>query len=108
IGTHAFQLVRFVTQQKLESVCADLSSFVDGRPVDDNVHVMLRFAGGAKGMLWTSQGAPGCENGLRIRVFGDKASLEWAQENPNELWFGELNKPRQRFTRRADLGSHIM
>lgn len=108
IGTHAFQLVRFVTQQKVESVCADLSSFVDGRPVDDNVHVMLRFADGAKGMLWTSQVAPGCENGLRIRVFGDKASLEWAQENPNELWFGELNKPRQRFTRRADFGSHIV
>ena len=107
IGTHAFQLARFITQQKLEAVSADLTSFVEGRPVDDNVHAMLRFDGGVKGMLWTSQVAPGCENGLRIRIFGDKAGIEWAQENPNELWFGELNKPRQRITRRGDIGSDI-
>ena len=107
IGTHAFQLARFITQQNLEAVSADLTSFVDGRPVDDNVHALLRFDGGVKGMLWSSQVAPGCENGLRIRVFGDKAGIEWAQENPNELWFGELNKPRQRFTRRGDIGSDI-
>lgn len=108
IGTHAFQLARFITQQKVETVCADLTSFVEGRPVDDNVHVMLRFAEGAKGMLWSSQVAPGCENGLRIRVYGEKAGIEWAQENPNELWYCELNKPRQRFTRRGDLGSAIV
>jgi len=58
-------------------------------------------------MLWSSQVAPGCENGLRIRVYGDKASIEWSQENPNELWFAELNKPRQRVTRRGDIGSDI-
>lgn len=102
IGTHAYQLARFITQLPLDAVSADLASFVDGRPVDDNVHVLLRFEGGAKGMLWTSQVAAGCENGLRIRIFGEKAGIEWAQETPNELWFGELNKPRQRFTRRAD------
>ncbi|MFC3115661.1 Gfo/Idh/MocA family protein [Cellvibrio fontiphilus] len=107
IGTHAFQLARFITQQKLSAVSADLTSFVDGRLVDDNVHALLRFDGGAKGMLWSSQVAPGCENGLRIRVFGDKAGIEWAQENPNELWFTELNKPRQRITRRGDIGSDI-
>lgn len=107
IGTHAFQLAQFITQQKINSVSADLSSFVDGRLVDDNVHALLRFAGGAKGMLWSSQVAPGCENGLRIRIFGDKAGIEWAQENPNELWFAELNKPRQRITRRGDIGSDI-
>ncbi|WP_331344025.1 Gfo/Idh/MocA family oxidoreductase [Cellvibrio sp. UBA7661] len=107
IGTHAFQLARFITQQKLSAVSADLTSFVDGRLVDDNVHALLRFDGGAKGMLWSSQVAPGCENGLRIRVFGDKAGIEWAQENPNELWFAELNKPRQRITRRGDIGSEI-
>lgn len=107
IGTHAFQLARFITQQKVSAVSADLASFVDGRPVDDNVHALLRFDGGAKGMLWSSQVAPGCENGLRIRVFGDKAGIEWAQENPNELWFCELNKPRQRITRRGDIGSDI-
>lgn len=107
IGTHAFQLARFVTQQKLSAVSADLTSFVDGRLVDDNVHALLRFDGGAKGMLWSSQVAPGCENGLRIRIYGEKAGIEWAQENPNELWFCELNKPRQRITRRGDIGSEI-
>jgi predicted dehydrogenase len=107
IGTHAFQLARFITQQKLSAVSADLTSFVDGRAVDDNVHALLRFDGGAKGMLWSSQVAPGCENGLRIRIYGEKAGIEWAQENPNELWFGELNKPRQRITRRGDIGSEI-
>lgn len=107
IGTHAFQLARFITQQKVEKVSADLTSFVEGRPVDDNVHVLLRFAEGAKGMLWSSQVAPGCENGLRIRVYGEKAGIEWAQENPNELWFCELNKPRQRVTRRGDIGSAV-
>ncbi len=107
IGTHAFQLAQFITQQKVNSVSADLTSFVDGRLVDDNVHALLRFDGGAKGMLWSSQVAPGCENGLRIRIFGDKAGIEWAQENPNELWFAELNKPRQRITRRGDIGSDI-
>ncbi|QEY11221.1 Gfo/Idh/MocA family protein [Cellvibrio sp. KY-YJ-3] len=107
IGTHAFQLAQFITQQKVKTVSADLTSFVDGRPVDDNVHALLRFDGGAKGMLWSSQVAPGCENGLRIRVYGEKAGIEWAQENPNELWFCELNKPRQRITRRGDIGSDI-
>lgn len=107
IGTHAFQLARFITQETVEAVSADLTSFVDGRLVDDNVHAMLRFSGGVKGMLWTSQVAPGCENGLRIRIYGDTAGIEWAQETPNELWFGELNKPRQRITRRGDIGSEI-
>ncbi len=55
--------------------------------LDDNGHVMLRFEGGAKGMLWCSQVAPGNENGLRLRIYGDKGGLEWAQEDPNYLWF---------------------
>jgi predicted dehydrogenase len=107
IGTHAFQLAQFVSQQKVHAVCSDVMSCVDGRLVDDNVHVLLRFDGGARGMLWASQVAPGCENGLRIRVYGEKASIEWAQESPNELWYAELNKPRQRVTRRGDIGSEI-
>ncbi|UTF60259.1 Gfo/Idh/MocA family protein [Gilvimarinus sp. DA14] len=102
IGTHAFQLARFISGQKVTSVCADLTAFVPGRPVDDNVHVMLRFEGGAKGMLWSSQVAPGCENGLRIRLYGDKAGLSWSQENPNEMWFTPLGAPQQRITRRDD------
>ena len=107
IGTHAFQLAQFVAQQKVSAVCSDVMSCVEGRIVDDNVHVLLRFDGGARGMLWASQVAPGCENGLRIRIYGEKAGIEWAQENPNELWFCELNKPRQRITRRGDIGSEI-
>lgn len=102
IGTHAFQLARFISGHKVTSVCADLTAFVPGRPVDDNVHVMMRFDNGAKGMLWASQVAPGCENGLRIRIFGDKAGIEWAQENPNEMWFTPLGAPQQRVTRRND------
>ena len=107
IGTHAFQLAQFISQQKVQAVCSDVMSCVEGRLVDDNVHVLLRFDGGARGMLWASQVAPGCENGLRIRVYGEKASIEWAQESPNELWYAELNKPRQRVTRRGDIGSEI-
>jgi predicted dehydrogenase len=102
IGTHAFQLASFMSNLELNSVSADLTSFVPGRAVDDNVHALLRFKGGAKGMLWTSQVAPGCENGLRIRIFGDKAGLEWAQENPNQLWLTPLNQHHQRITRRND------
>lgn len=102
IGTHAFQLATFISQLDLDSVSADLTAFVPGRPVDDNVHAMLRFKGGAKGMLWSSQVAPGCENGLRIRIFGDKAGLEWAQEQPNEMWLTPLAGHHQRITRRDD------
>lgn len=102
IGTHAFQLATFISQLELDAVSADLTAFVPGRPVDDNVHAMMRFKGGAKGMLWTSQVAPGCENGLRIRIFGDKAGLEWAQEKPNELWLTPLAGHHQRITRRDD------
>jgi len=82
IGTHAFNISCFVTGLEVESLAADLQSFVDGRQVDDNAHVMLRFAGGARGMLWSSQVAPGNENALRLRVYGENGGLEWAQEDP--------------------------
>lgn len=99
IGTHAYNLLRFVTGLKTEAVSADLTAFVPGREVDDNVHILLRFAGGAKGMLWASQVAVGNENGLKLRVYGDKAGIEWRQENPNEMWFCEFGKPKQLLTR---------
>lgn len=102
IGTHAYQLAGFISGLQLDAVSADLSAMVEGRVLDDNVHALLRFKGGAKGMLWASQTAPGFENALRIRVIGDQASLAWAQENPNELWFAPLNAPQQRLTRRDD------
>lgn len=102
IGTHAFQLACFISGLTPEAVSAELTCQVPGRVLDDNVQALLRFEGGATGMLWASQTAPGFENALRIRVVGEKASLEWAQENPNELWFSPLNQPRQRITRRDD------
>ena len=99
IGTHAFNLAGFVTGLKLERLAADLQSFVSGRALDDNGHVMLRYAGGARGLLWCSQVAPGNENGLRLRVYGEKGGLEWAQENPNQLWFTPFAEPKRLLTR---------
>jgi predicted dehydrogenase len=99
IGTHAYNLACFVSGLTPEALAADLSVFVPGRALDDNAHVLLRFEGGAKGMLWASQVAPGNENGLRLRVYGEKGGLEWAQEDPNYLWFTPFGKPKQRLTR---------
>ncbi|TBR42047.1 Gfo/Idh/MocA family oxidoreductase [Marinomonas agarivorans] len=99
IGTHAFNLACFISGQDVEEVAADLTAFVLGRQLDDNVHTMLRFSGGAKGMLWASQVAPGNENSLKIRLYGDKGGLEWAQESPNELWLSAFGEPTQRLTR---------
>ena len=99
IGTHAHNLACFVTGQAVRSLAADLQSFVPGRRVDDNAHVMLRFADGARGMLWCSQVAPGCETGLRLRVFGAAGGLEWAQEDPNYLWHTPFGHPKRLLTR---------
>lgn len=99
IGTHAFNLASFVTGLKLESLAADLQSFVPGRRVDDNGHVLMRFEGGARGMLWCSQVAPGNENGLRLRIYGTRGGLEWAQEDPNYLWFTPFGQPKRLITR---------
>lgn len=99
IGTHAFNLACFVTGLEVDSLAADLQAFVPGRQVDDNAHVLLRFAGGARGMLWSSQVAPGNENALRVRVYGDKGGLEWAQEDPNYLWFTPFGEPKRLITR---------
>lgn len=99
IGTHAYNLLRFVTGLKTNTLSADLTTFVSGRQLDDNVHIMMRFEGGARGMLWASQVAPGCENGLQLRVYGEKASIEWRQDNPNQMWFSKLDQPKQLITR---------
>ena len=99
IGTHAFNLAGFVTGLQVQELAADLQRFVPGRRVDDNAHVMLRYQGGARGMLWCSQVATGNENALRLRVYGTKAGIEWAQEDPNYLWATPLGKPRTRITR---------
>lgn len=99
IGTHAHNLARYVTGLEVEALAADLEAFVEGRRVDDNGHVLLRFKGGAKGMLWCSQVAPGNENALRIRVYGEKGGVEWAQEDPNYLWHTPFGEPKRKLTR---------
>ncbi len=99
IGTHAFNLACFVTGLAVEQLAADVTTFVPGRRLDDNVHVMLRFSNGAKGGLWASQVAPGNENNLRLRVYGEKAGLDWRQEDPNALMFTPLAETRRTITR---------
>ena len=99
IGTHAYNLACFVSGLQVDSLAADIQSFVPGRQVDDNAHVMLRFDGGARGLLWCSQVAPGNENALRLRVYGDKGGLEWAQEDPNYLWHTPLSEQKRLVTR---------
>lgn len=99
IGTHAFNLAAFVSGLRAESLAADLQSFVPGRRVDDNAHVLLRYASGARGTLWCSQVAPGNENALRLRIYGDRGGLEWEQENPNLLWFTPFGQPKRLITR---------
>jgi predicted dehydrogenase len=93
IGTHAFNLLHYVTGLKTTELAAELSTFVEGRVLDDNVQTMLRLANGARGMLWASQVAPGNENGLRLRIYGSKGGLEWAQEQPNQLRHAPFGEP---------------
>lgn len=99
IGTHAFNLGCFVTGMKPTSLLAELSVFGDNRTLDDNAGILLRYASGARGMLWASQIAHGNENNLRLRLYGDKGGLEWAQEEPNTLWYTPLGEPTRRLTR---------
>lgn len=99
IGTHAHNLACFVSGLQVESLAADLHCFGAGRTLDDNAHVMLRFAEGAKGLLWSSQVAPGNENALKLRIYGDKGGLEWSQEDPNYLWFTPHGEPKRLLTR---------
>jgi predicted dehydrogenase len=99
IGTHAYNLACFVTGLEGESLAADLQSFGAGRQLDDNAHVMLRYRGGARGMLWCSQVAPGNENSLKLRVYGPEGGLEWSQEDPNYLWHTPHGAPKRLITR---------
>ncbi|MCM2475799.1 Gfo/Idh/MocA family oxidoreductase [Rhizobium sp. CG5] len=99
IGTHAYHLGCFISGLTLDELAADVHTFVEGRRLDDNAHVMLRFEGGAKGLLWCSQVAPGNENGLKVRVYGTKGGIEWVQADPNYLWLTRLGEPKQLITR---------
>jgi predicted dehydrogenase len=99
IGTHAYHLVEYVTGLRTQSLAAELTHFVPGRRLDDNVQVMLRFAGGAKGSLWASQVAAGEDNALRLRVYGESGSIVWDQEHPEELRFAPLGAAPQTLRR---------
>ena len=99
IGTHTYQLACYVSGLELDSLLADLTSFVPGRKLDDDAQVMLRFKGGAKGGIWASQVAVGHENGLKLRVYGTKGGIEWTQADPNYLWFTPFGEPKRLITR---------
>lgn len=103
IGTHAYNIACFVTGMQCRQLAAEVSIFVPGRRLDDNVQILLRFDGGARGMLWASQVATGNGNNLRLRVYGEKAGLEWQQEEPNTLRFTRLGNPPE-IIRRAGAG----
>ncbi|MEQ9046607.1 MAG: Gfo/Idh/MocA family oxidoreductase [Sneathiellaceae bacterium] len=99
IGSHAANLTAFVSGLRCEAVAADLSRCVAGRQVADNGKLLRLFAGGARGMLWASQVAPGNENGLRLRIYGTEAGLDWAQEHPNQLRHTRLGEVSQTLSR---------
>jgi predicted dehydrogenase len=99
IGSHAENLVSTVTGLEIETLCADLHTFVPGRRLDDDGSVLLRFRSGARGVLLASQIEAGCENDLRLRVFGSSGMLDWRQEDPNRLIHAPIDAPRQVLTR---------
>jgi len=99
IGTHAYNLADFITNIPVVDVSAELTTFVEGRRLDDDTHVRMHYANGAKGTLWASQVAVGNENALRIRVYGTKGGISWSQENPNYLQFSPISKPTYTITR---------
>jgi predicted dehydrogenase len=99
LGTHAQHLARFITGLEITELSAELSSIVPGRQTDDNAHILLRFNNGARGMMWASMVATGHLHGLRIRVYGEKGSLEWVEEQPNELLLRPHDAPHQIMSR---------
>jgi predicted dehydrogenase len=101
IGSHAENLISVVTGLEVESLCADLSSFGAGRRLDDDAGLLLRFAGGARGVMSVSQIAAGNENDLRLRVMGERGMLDWRQEEPNVLVHAPIDGPRRILTRNS-------
>jgi predicted dehydrogenase len=102
IGSHIEHMVSYVTGLEIESLLARLDHFGEGRPLDDNASILVNYKGGARGIYWSSQIAVGQDNGLRIRVYGTRAGIEWAQENPNYLRVSYVGKPTERLSRGRD------
>ncbi len=99
IGSHAENLAATITGLEIESLCADLTTFVEGRKLDDDGNLLLRYTNGARGVLISSQIEIGCENDLRIRIFGTQGSLAWSQEEPNRLLHSAIDAPPRILTR---------
>ena len=95
IGSHAENLVQYITGLEIDEVAAELSTFIPGRKLDDDGNMLVRYKGGAKGVLYASQISAGDENNLNVRIYGTDASLEWHQEHPNELTLKFADAPRQ-------------
>ena len=95
IGSHAENLAKYITGLEIDELAAELTTFIPGRPLDDDGNILVRYKGGAKGVLYASQISTGDENNLNIRIYGTKASLEWHQEHPNELILKFAEAPRQ-------------
>ncbi len=110
IGTHAFNLAEYVSGLMVDSICADLTTFVEGRRLDDDANILLRFDNGAKGILVASQVSAGEENRINIRVYGEKGSIDWFQMEPNSLILRWLDEPMQvlRAGDPANLGKNSM
>jgi predicted dehydrogenase len=102
IGSHIENVVAHVTGLEIRSLLARLDRFGEGRTLDDNASILLEYKGGAKGIYWSSQIAVGSDNGLRVRIYGTKASLEWAQEDPNYCQVAYVGKPTVRLSRGRD------
>ncbi len=102
IGSHIENMVSYLTNLKISSLCARLDSFVEGRILDDNASILLEYDNGAKGLYWSSQIALGHDNGLRVRIYGSRASLEWLQEQPNYCRVSFLDKPTEIISRGRD------
>jgi len=107
IGTHAYHLLRYVTDLEVKELSAEVSSLSSEISVDDNAFVILRMNNSARGMIWVSSAATGGENGLKIRVYGNKGAIEWFQDDPNNLKFTEINKPIKIITRASSSVSNF-
>jgi predicted dehydrogenase len=97
VGTHAENLLEYITGLKITELAADATRFVEGRALDDDINVLVRLEGGAKGVLHASQISVGEENNLNIRVYGEKGGLEWHQREPNTLQVKHLDRPIELF-----------
>ena len=107
IGTHAAHLAEYITGAKISDVCAELNTMVEGRLLDDDGSVMLKFDNGAKGVLMASQVAAGEENNLKIRIYGEKGGIEWMQHEPNTLHVKWLEQPAQVLRAGGNYGAHL-